>query len=333
MKIGSLGKLFAAAVAAALTLPGYAQQGESAAGQTGEARSGNAGQNDDASGVDRAPGNRDRAPGRTARPDRPVPGAAVRDEAIRDEDSGTRTANVPPQGDDRAAAGQGQRGQLGDQGIVRWIAAGNEAEIRVNEAAQQKAQNEQVKQFAQKMVDEHTKLGQQLQQATGQSGQQGASGEGASRATAGTATGETQERTARRVAADAADDAREEAENAVEEDAPGRAANRDRNREGRQAGGMRGGNSPFLAFHEEIKRQCAESTIQALNEKQGAEFDHAFIHQQIVEHMGMLDTLKVAEQHASPDLKKALQQARQHTQQHLEQAKQIAMQLDKEGQR
>ena len=177
MKIGSLEKLFAAAVAGALALPAVAQElGQSAAGQTGAARSSEAGQNEEASGVDRADEGRTQVPGRTARPDRPASGAIIEEDATRNDASGTRTANFPPQGDDRAAGGQGQRGQLGDQGLVRWIAAGNEAEIRVNENAQQKAQNEQVKQFAQKMVEEHTKLGQQLQQAAAQGGQQGAAG-------------------------------------------------------------------------------------------------------------------------------------------------------------
>lgn len=328
MRIGSLEKLFGAALVTALALPAVAQDNQPAARPAG----GQTSQNDNASGVNRS--------GRTARTARPdaAPGATAEEAAPALDDNaqpGTRTANFPPQGDEGRA--QGGRGGLNDQGLVRWIAAGNEAEIRVNEFAQQQAQNEQVKQFAQKMVDEHTKLGQQLQQAARQGN--------AADDTPAASDANSPNRPNRRNANAAAGGANEQPDNAPDQPATRRpraggaaaaddTATSDAAAGGRNAAaGGRSGNSPFLAFHEEIKRQCAESTIQALREKQGADFDHAFIHGQIVEHMGMIDTLTVAEQHASANLKQALQEARQHAEQHLQQAKQIADQLDKEGQR
>lgn len=364
MKIGSLEKLFAAAVAAALALPAFAQDNQSAAGQTGGARSSQAGQNDEASGAGQPGGNQAGATGRSAGRAAAAGGASSATEGGLNQDAsddfGARTANFPPQGEEgrgqSGGQGQGQRGQLNDQGLVRWIAAGNEAEIRVNEFAQQQAQNDQVKQFAQRMVQEHTMLGQQLQQAAGQGGQGGqggASGQGGADGQSGTSDASGQNRANRRNANSAAGGADDQSGNASGQSDNASGGNR-RNRAGgaggaggaddqatgesgasgrSAAGGGRGGNSPFLALHEEIKRQCAESTIQALREKQGAEFDHAFMHQQVVEHMTMIDTLTVAEQHASQNLKQALQQARQHAEQHLQQAKQIVEQLDKEGQR
>ena len=345
MRIGTLRSLCAAAVAVALALPAAAQNTEStfeatqgsnaARGAAGEAGTvGPAGQVEGEGGVRQQPGTvvRPGQPGTIVRPGQPAPGGAL----IEGEPgikSGTRTANFPPSDE----AGQAQ-GQINDQALVRWIAAGNEAEIRINEFAQQQAQNDQVKQFAQKMVQEHTKLGEQLRQAA-----QGGQGGGQPGAT-GRRAGE-RDRSARPGAADQNDAdgasgrrprAGERRNNAADDNNVSLLQDEQQGRRAGQAGrpgaAMRGGNNPFVALHEEIKRQCAESTIQALREKQGQEFDHSFMHQQVIEHMAMLDTLKVAQNHASQNLRPALQEAQRHTQQHLEQAKQILEQLEQQRQ-
>jgi predicted outer membrane protein len=367
MKIGSLRSLCAAAVAASLAVPAYAQLGSSpgtstseggtrqapngtrgAEGETGTVR-GARGQNGTGTGAAGAT-RRGNNPGRTAGAagaagtrdtDPAIPGAL--DDVVGGAGAaGTRTANFPPDGT------AGQRGRITDNSLVRWISAGNEGEIQVNEVARQQAQNDQVKQFAEKMVQEHTQLGQKLQQAAhgGQAGTAGAANENSARAVEERA----QRRADENVAADAADAAADdqargdnagrrngrdaargtsEAEDVAEESG---AAARARAEARTTEAGTRGGN-PLLAFHEEVKRQCTQSTIADLKQKQGAEFDKCFMNQQIVEHMAMLDTLKVAQQHASQNLKPALQEAEQHTQQHLQMAKDIAKQLEHQGQR
>jgi putative membrane protein len=55
-----------------------------------------------------------------------------------------------------------------DKCFVVMAAIDNEFEIQSGQAAQQKSQNDQVKQIAQKMVDDHTKAKQQLQQVAQQ---------------------------------------------------------------------------------------------------------------------------------------------------------------------
>ncbi len=55
-----------------------------------------------------------------------------------------------------------------DKLFVVMAAIDNEYEIQSAQAAQQKSQNDQVKQIAQKMVDDHTKAKQQLQQVAQQ---------------------------------------------------------------------------------------------------------------------------------------------------------------------
>ncbi len=59
-----------------------------------------------------------------------------------------------------------QRGSLdkADRTFVEKAASGGLAEVEMGQMAQQKAQNDQVRQFGQRMVDDHSRANQQLQQ-------------------------------------------------------------------------------------------------------------------------------------------------------------------------
>lgn len=258
----------------------------------------------------------------------------------------TRTANYPP--------GQGEaRGQgLNDRVLARWIATCNEAEIRINEAAQQQAESDQVKQFAAKMIKDHGMLGDKLSQVTGSgAGDRPRAGETRRRPSDAPEGRAVPENGATAPERRPGANRRERQNEAIDDNSvafqpgtrpaqpgerivqPGErpdAGTRQARPEG-AARGMRGGN-PLLMFHEEVTKQCTESTIAALKEKQGPKFDHAFMHQQVMAHMSMLDTLKVAGNHASPELKPTLDEATQHTQAHLDEAKQILEQLENQRQ-
>lgn len=367
MRIGSLRQLCAVAVAAALATPAVAQNTERTfeANQGSNAARGAAGE---AGTVGPAAQPGVTQPGATVRPGAPPAGTIVEQdlEGRTLNQRGERTANFPP------GQGQGQRqgqGQIDDQGLVRWISASNEGEIRVNELAQQEAENEQVKQFAQKMVQEHTKFGDQLRQAAGQhgQGQQGRAGQGQQGrlpgrdATNRNTPGQDRSGLNRSEGAERNQNQqnRDDAENRADDQQINFQATQDRpratsglgqnqagqiqNRQGQSVqnqgarpghggqAGMRGDN-PFVSFHEEVAERCTQSTIEALREKDGREFDHAFMHQQVIQHMAMLDTLKVAQNHASNDLKQVLQQGEQATQQHLQQAKQLLEQVENQKQ-
>jgi putative membrane protein len=51
---------------------------------------------------------------------------------------------------------------MADQAFVRKALEGGAAEVQLGQLAQQKSQSEDVKQFGQKMVEDHTQLGEQL---------------------------------------------------------------------------------------------------------------------------------------------------------------------------
>lgn len=81
---------------------------------------------------------------------------------------------------------------------------------------------------------------------------------------------------------------------------------------------------PQLQLARQVKEQCLALTKQALSEKQGAEFDKAYIHQQCAAHLGMKAELKGAEPFASEQLKPVLQEGLKMTEGHLKEAKSIA---------
>jgi predicted outer membrane protein len=365
MKIGTFRALCAAAVAGALAVPAMAQNTDTPTAANGARQTPNgAGGAEGEAGTVRPnvgqaqPGAR---PGTTARPGTPA-GTIVEDN--QNLPPGTRRANFPPQGERQgfAQGRQGQQGRLGDAALVRWISADNEAEIRISELAQQKSQNEQVKQFAKMMVDEHTKLGEQLQQASQNQGNADNDQTIEERTTTtrrnanAAATDSTREnatdaadnqneqpnaaRRNRREATDAANNDTDKATDSGNDNAQEGRNARNANRttrtetETRTALGSRqgGGNNPAVAFHEQIKQECVASLTKELNSKNGPEFDKAFLGAQISAHMGMLDTLKTADQYASADLKQTLQQARQASEQHLQKAKQLMKQVESERQ-
>ena len=67
---------------------------------------------------------------------------------------------------EQSSAKEGQEQKLSsmDKAWAKMSAAADMAEIRLSKAAQEKASSEQVKQFAAKMVEEHTKSSQELKQ-------------------------------------------------------------------------------------------------------------------------------------------------------------------------
>jgi putative membrane protein len=91
--------------------------------------------------------------------------------------------------------------------------------------------------------------------------------------------------------------------------------------------GHEAGELDWVRIHQEVGRQCLASTKQELGKKEGAEFDHCFMGQQIGAHMKVVDELKVLRNHASPELRQKLDQELQMATAHLQKAKQIEEQV------
>ena len=84
----------------------------------------------------------------------PTPGAP---------NSGAPYSNTTRNSSDSMTGGQGAgTGKSMDKMFVRKALQGGMAEVQLGQLAQQKSSNDEVKQFGQKMVDDHTKLGDDL---------------------------------------------------------------------------------------------------------------------------------------------------------------------------
>jgi putative membrane protein len=75
-----------------------------------------------------------------------------------------------------AATGPGNMQAMADQEFVKKALEGGAAEVQLGQLAQQKSQSEDVKQFGQKMVQDHTQLGDQMKPIAQQLGVKEAKG-------------------------------------------------------------------------------------------------------------------------------------------------------------
>lgn len=265
------------------------------------------------------------------------------------------TDNRQPATAGQAGAGQATAGQAGafqahgqasagklDRHIASCLALGNHEEIALAEFALQHAQNDQVRQFAQQMIQDHRKVLGQLQKFAPDaanmqlSADAGAAGRQGQRGQQGQASG--------RARTDNATDARQStATPATQQPGTSTAQNRDatpgaRGREVPTSIDRREGSDDqvaagsyehhLMALGKQTAEECLRLTKMELQRHTGEHFAQAYIGQQVGAHIGMLAKINASEQFASPELKQVLDQGRQITQQHMEHARQLMTQLE-----
>jgi putative membrane protein len=180
-----------------------------------------------------------------------------------------------------------------DRHFATCLLVGNNNEIALAEIAVQRASDSEVKQFAQKMIDDHKKIGQDLQ------------------------------RFAPGVVASAGHDrsgAPTTRDNKGEERLAGE---RDR----RTATGETGRSFDPDMLIKELGDQCLESSRKALEGKSGKEFDRCFMGMAIGAHMAVNDEITVFDRHAGPELKKVLEDGQKVVKAHLDHAINIEKRL------
>jgi predicted outer membrane protein len=84
---------------------------------------------------------------------------------------------------------------------------------------------------------------------------------------------------------------------------------------------------PELLMARQIHEECLALTKKALSEKEGADFDKAFLGQQYMAHIGMLAGIKGSTPFASQQMKPLLQEAEKMTEEHLAKAKELMEQV------
>lgn len=198
-------------------------------------------------------------------------------------------------------------GQLDNRMLAVMLLIGNQKEIALSRFGATRAQNPEVKQFAEQIIQDHSQFLSRLAQAAGaRELAPGAAGTGAAAGREGAAPGEAPARIPGQPGA--ADQARATAERG-------------------QWQRFELGHSPYVNLQRELAEQCLQSAEQFLTQQQGPEFDRWFMAIQLLGHMGMRDTLKVAQKHATGEFRQTLDQGLQTTEQHLQQAEQVLRQL------
>jgi predicted outer membrane protein len=240
----------------------------------------------------------------------------------------TRQLDRPQAQPDRSGIRQADRGQFGqrdtqrvagahnqevEQFLANCLLMKNQSEIEIAEFAQQQAQNQEVKQFAQKLIQDHGQLVQKLQPLAGMS------------------AANRQSATSTRVDSRQIDAQRDPSDRRL----PGSPGARDQQSNQSVTATTQTyqqGQSGALHQLGQIERQIGERCKQALKEelqsKSGAEFDKCYLGAMIGSHMESLAALEVIGQQTEGQLAEVAQQAQPIVQQHLDHAKQLAKQLE-----
>ncbi len=237
-----------------------------------------------------------------------------------------------------ASSGHGasmMSGRSPDAELAACLIVDNECAVTAGQIAQQRSQNEEVKQFAQQMVQAHGQMIAKLQQVAGEAGAGGAqgatgrSGTGSqstsgSQTTSGRASDPSEAARAGGTTPGAGSTVRSSTQSSVGSDA---AARSDQTAGGRSSM-QHGGRLDHVALKRELGELSKQTLQRELSQKTGSEFDMCYIGGQIQAHLHAIDAMKVAQNHASGELRPLLDQGIQEAQTHLQHAKDLAKKLE-----
>jgi len=202
-----------------------------------------------------------------------------------------------------------------DHFLANCLLGANKAEVELSEIAVQKSENAEVKQFAQKMIQDHNKLIEQLQPIAMMQG--GARTEGRTSSTTtlpgSPAAGQTIPPSGTSATIPPSDAT---SGTAASPYATTTAA----------AGG-----SPvheLMQVERQINERCLQMARDELQQKSGAEFDKCYVGNAIGAHAHALAALEVIGKQRQGQLAQVAQQAQPTVQQHFDQAKQLMKQLE-----
>jgi putative membrane protein len=191
-----------------------------------------------------------------------------------------------------------------NQKIAVCLVLGNQEEVALAQLAQQHSQNEQVKKFAQQMIEHHQQAISKIEQAAPEVASLNLQLQGGTEGAAAASPNPNGVRPA-------------SAEEPVASNASTANAGHD----------QRG-----VQLAQAVKQECLDLTQQELAQQQGVEFDKAYIGQQVGAHIGMLAELRGSKNFATGQLQQVIAEGEQMTLKHLDEAKQIMSQLkDQQG--
>lgn len=258
-----------------------------------------------------------------------------------------------------ATAGQGREVE---QYLAGCLLADNQAEVQLSQFAQQRAKSNDVKEFAQMMVQDHQKMIQQLQQLSGTSSSAGRSGgqsssateSGQTSTTAGSSAGQSSGTSSVAGTESRNSNAGTAGSSATDTTGAGSSGTTTGRSAGAGSSSQPGGGSSvsslgaggatassaatgsgavqqLMQIDRQIVERKTQQTREELQQKSGEEFDKGFVGTAISAHIHALAALEVIGQQSQGQLAQVAQQARPTVQQHLEHAKQLMKKLEGEG--
>lgn len=187
----------------------------------------------------------------------------------------------------------------GDGVLATWLVVESNNEVALARLALTKARSEEVKKFAQKMVDDHTAFAQSLQPFADT---RGTNDRGVGRAERGD----------------------------KERDLEGNGRKGQPNEQKGQpndASGVRAsqpmGSFDHSSLIRDLGKKCQETAMKALQDKNGAEFDQCFMQMQVAGHEKAVGALEVFRKYASGELQPILDRGTSTMQAHLEHSKAV----------
>lgn len=237
--------------------------------------------------------------------------------------------NPTSQERDRSTFGQSgqQSGQETDAILVSWLLVDNENEVALARIAQQRATSSEVKQFAQKMIDEHQQMVQKLQQIPGvhRSGSEGMTGRESGTGREGN-TG--RESGTGRETGTGQSGSGQSGTNRNDPNRPGGMGETGRTSDATGVRVNATGSLDHQRLIRDLGRKHLESATQLLQEKQGADFDKCYMGMMLGAHMKAEDQIEVFRNYASEKLRPTLDEGLKTVQAHLQHAKDLAKRTD-----
>ncbi len=221
--------------------------------------------------------------------------------------------------------GQQPQGKVNDHTLASCLAIANQEEIAISKFAEEKSQNQKVKDFASMLEKEHRSFLQKLEKYAPEASRDGFLTETeAGRDQAQNANDQRRNKNGEvNIQAGAAGVKVENRDNQNRDNQAGQTAANDE-RHQHHAGHM----MAMLNLHREIAQQCLSQAKEGMSKKDSAEFDKCFIGHQIAKHEGMKATLTVFERHATGDLRQIIADGLQTTEKHLKKAEDLMKQLE-----
>jgi len=235
--------------------------------------------------------------------------------------SATTQAGQAGQSGQGAQAGQGSHGMNTDQKLATCIAIANQEEIAVARLAQDKAKDDDVKDFAKMLVSEHQAYLKKLQRYAPDAARDDFLND-SSRGSRGDSS---------QTRSQGNDGNQSRAQSTDSQTRAQGADNKSSNIQQVSATGDQSGQHlDFMHLQREIAEQCVQSTKQKLNKEEGSKFDKCFVGLQIANHETLKSKLTVFERHASGELKQLISDGISTTDQHLKRAEELMKKIDKD---